>query len=105
MRKILSEITKMIKNEAYILHDCTLDYVGFELKLGDKIIEVYISERNSYVNVYDIEKGTELDNVSDYLSTCLPDWYDLSPESYKSALCAYAADQRFQCYRENHYSH
>lgn len=105
MRKILSEITKMIEKETYRLYDCNLDYVGFELSINDKIIEVYVSERNSYVNVYDIEKGTELDNVSDYLSAKLPDWYDLSPENYKSALCAYAADQRFQCYRENHYSH
>lgn len=102
MRKILSEITKMIKKEAYKLYDCNLDYVGFELKLGDKIIEVYISERISYVNVYDLEKGTDLDNVSDKLSASLPDWYDLSPESHQAALCAYAADQRFQCYRDSH---
>lgn len=102
MRKILSEITKMIKKEAYRLYDCNLDYVGFELKLGDKIIEVYISEQNSYVNVYDLEKGTDLDKVSDKLSASLPDWYDLSPVSYQAALSSYAADQRFQCYRDNH---
>lgn len=102
MRKILSEITKMIKKEAYRLYDCNLDYVGFELKLGDKIIEVYISEQNSYVNVYDLEKGTDLDNVSDKLSASLPDWYNLSPVSYQAALSSYATDQRFQCYRDSH---
>lgn len=102
MRKILSEITKMIKKEAYKLYDCNLDYVGFELKLGDKVIAVYVSEQNSYVNVYDLEKGTDLDNVSNKLSASLPDWYDLSPVSYQAALSSYAADQRFQCYRDSH---
>lgn len=75
------------------------DYASAEWESGDKIIEAYVSDRFSNVDIWDNKLEKYLTNVGSYLTRELPTIGQLTMD-WDAQLDAYAEDEAFQNYRE-----